>query len=141
MEVVYQENLFIKIIELLNELGSEAIKEDSQKAFKDLQNQALNFVNTIEEEIGKEKSIFEDMIKQVKKGTHYTTTYKRMYAMMKKDEELSRKIINAQEKFQIAINKFQNIVMGLIYMNTDTGEILAFSEIQMGQLYKNFITK
>jgi hypothetical protein len=59
---------------------------------------------------------------------------------MQKDERVTNLLITEQEKFQSAINNFNNTVMGLIFMNTDTGEIIARSEIEMQEIYKKYVT-
>lgn len=66
--------------------------------------------------------------------------FKKLYDYMAQDQELTREIIKAQEQFQAAKNKVNNITMGLIYFDINSNKIIVSSQDAMAKFLKKYAT-
>lgn len=64
-------------------------------------------------------------------GNQIIGKYENLYKKISKDQELVRQLAAAQEKFQLMLNIANKTTVGLVYMNSETGEIVATSEKAM----------
>lgn len=134
------DGLFSQIKDILKKIETNQAPTQIANNFQILQKAALVFLTQTNEILENQKIALNNIVRLVKKGTHYTVAIKEIYDIMQKDERVTNLLTMEQEKFQSAINKFNNTVMGLIYMNTDTGEIIARSEIEMQEIYEKYVT-
>lgn len=140
--VSFEENdgLFNQIKNILKKIETDQAPVQIVNNFQILQKAALIFLTQTNEILENQKTALNNIVRLVKKGTHYTVAVKEIYDIMQKDERVTNLLTIEQDKFQSAINNFNNTIMGLIYMNTDTGEIIARSEVEMQEIYKKYVT-
>lgn len=125
-----------KLQELLKSIGKENTQEELKNNLAKLQVSAKNFLKVVDQYVNLEDSLDFHFYKNGNVALSYTT----IYEIIKAKNDGIKRLIAAQEDFQMAKNEANNITMLLAYFDIDKNKIIISSQQTMSNFFKEYAT-